>query len=256
MEGKSNPIKEKQVKELINEIKKAKTLMIVSIKGLPSKQFQSAKKSIREYASVKVAKKNIMNRSIKGIGKESILALDKYINENCAFVISDLDGYELAGILNKKRTPIAAKAGQLAPIDIEVKEGPTELVAGPAISELGALGIQIAVENGKISIKKNKVVVKEGVEIKDNVASILQKLHIQPFTVGLEPVAIYDIESEKIYDNIKINPEETINELRNAAAKSLGFAQKIGYYCRETIGYFLAKANLEGETLNKLIKTE
>ncbi len=254
MENKNNLVKDKQVKQLVQEMKKAKTIMIVSIKGLPSKQFQSVKKSIREDASVKVAKKNILNRAIKNYGKESILPFDKYVNENCAFVISNLDGYELAGMLTRKRNPISAKAGQIAPMDIEVKEGPTELAAGPAISELGALGIQIAVENGKISIKKSKIVVKNGEEIRENVAAVLQKLHIQPFSVGLEPVAIYDIGSEKIFSDIKINSEETVNELKYAAAKSLGFAQKIGYYCRETIGYFLAKANAEGESLNRLNK--
>jgi ribosomal protein L10 len=47
----------------------AETLMIVDIKGLPSKQFQSIKKSIREHAQVEVAKKNILMRAIKKFGK-------------------------------------------------------------------------------------------------------------------------------------------------------------------------------------------
>ena len=150
-------LKEKQVKNLVEIISKAKTLMLVSIKSLPSKQFQEIKKSIREHASVKVAKKNITLRVIKNIGGK-ILELNKYIKSDCAFVISDLEGFELAGILAKKKTPIYAKAGQMAQEDIEVKQGPTDLVPGPAISELGSLGLQVAVKNGKISIKKSKVV--------------------------------------------------------------------------------------------------
>ena len=153
MTSKVPETKVKAVKDLAEQISKAKTLMIVSIKGLPSKQFQDIKKSIREHANVKVAKKNIMLRAIKELKKESILALEKYISENSAFVISDMEGYELAGILSTKKNPIYAKAGQIAPEDIEIKEGPTDLVPGPAISELGAFGIQVAVEEGKISIK-------------------------------------------------------------------------------------------------------
>lgn len=245
-------LKEKNVKDLAEQISSAKTLMIVSIKGLPSKQFQEIKKSIREQATIKVAKKNILVRAIKAIEKDSIKELESYIKSDCAFVISDVEGFELAGILAKKKTPVFAKAGQIATDDIEVKKGPTDLVPGPAISELGSLGLQVAVEDGKISIKQSKIVIKEGQVIDANAASLFQKLNIQPFKVGLEISVSYDIETEKIYADIKIDSELAADELRKAAGKSLGFAQKIVYYCKETIGYFLAKANSHSKALEKL----
>jgi len=245
-------IKAKMVNELAEKIKTKKTLIIVSIKGLPSKQFQEIKKKIRDKAEIKVAKKNILNRVLKKFGKESILLLEKQIKENSAFVFSDLEGFELAGILAQNKNPIFAKIGQVASDDIEIKEGPTDLMPGPAISEFGALGIQIAVEDGKIAIKKSKIIVKKNEEIKENAASMLQKLNIQPFEVGLNPVAIYDVRSEKIYTEIKIDSEEARDSLVDCVGKALGFAQKIVYYCKETIGYLLAKANAEGESLNKL----
>ena len=245
-------IKQKQVTDLSEQIKNSRTLMIVSIRGLPSKQFQDIKKSLREHAKVKVAKKNIMLRAIKKVGKDSILPLEKCINADSAFVISDLEGYELAGILVRKKTPVFAKAGQEASEDIEVKSGPTDLVPGPAISELGALGIQISVEDGKIAIKQPKVVVRSGNIINQETASLLQKLNIHPFSAGLEPVAVYDSKDEKIYTDIEVNSEKTGKDLITAANKSLGFAQKIVYYCRETIGYFLAKANAHTNKLTEL----
>ncbi len=262
----SHNIKEKQVYELAEKIKKARTLMIVSVKALPSKQFQEIKKSLRQDANIKIAKKNIMLRAIKAVatseakasegqGKVSIMGLENHIKENCAFAISDIEGFELAGVLLSKKTPVFAKAGQIAPNDIEVKDGPTSLVPGPAISELGALGIQISVEGGKIAIKKAKIVVKSGEAISAAVCALLQKLSIQPFSIGLAPIAIYDVKTEKIYSNIKIDPESTRKELVTAAGKALGFAQKIGYFCRETIGYFLARANMEGNALNSKINS-
>ncbi|MBR9705636.1 50S ribosomal protein L10 [Candidatus Pacearchaeota archaeon] len=249
---KNHPIKEKQVASLVDNISKSRTLMLVSIKGLPSKQFQEIKKAIRDHASVKVAKKNIMMRTIEKLGKDNLKPIEEHINENCAFVISDIEGYELAGILNTKKTPANAKAGQISSLDIEVKKGPTDLPPGPAISELGSVGLQIAVEEGKLSIKAAKVIVKEGQAITPTVASILQKLHIQPFTVGLEPVALYDIKDDRLYTEVKINTEETISNLVNAANKALGFAQALFYYCKDTIGYLLAKANSGAEAISKL----
>ena len=248
----THKVKAETVKKLAEKIKNSKTLMIVSIKNLPSKQFQDIKKSLRGKAVVRVAKKNIMLRAIKKFGKESLLPLEKQIQENSAFVISDIEGFELAGILSKEKTSSSAKAGQIAPEDIEVKAGPTSLVPGPAISELGALGIQISIEEGKISIKAPKVIIKKGDEINEGAASILQKLDIHPFTVGLEPIAIYDVQTEKIYSNIKIDSEKTVGDLKEASVKAFGLAQKIIYYCKDTIGYFLGKANSEQEALAKL----
>jgi len=249
-------LKQKQVSELSEKIKNSKTLMIVSIKSLPSKQFNEIKKSIREHALIKIAKKNIMLRAIKKLEKDSVLGLEKYIQADYAFVISDIEGFELAGILSKKKTPVFAKAGQTATDDIEIKAGPTDLVPGPAISDLGSLGIQIAVEEGKISIKASKVVVNKGQEINENVASLLQKLNIQPFNIGLEPLVIYDVKDEKIYTDINIDSEAITEDLKIAASKALGFAQKIVYYCKDTIGYLLSKANVEGGKLDELTPKE
>jgi large subunit ribosomal protein L10 len=247
-----HPVKEKAVNKLIDKMQHAKTVMVVNIKGLPSKQFQDIKKAVREQVDIQVFKKNIMQRAIEKFGKESIIPLEEKISENCAIAISDMEGYELAGILAQKKTPVAAKAGQEAPEDIEIKAGPTDLVPGPAISELGAVGLQIAVEDGKLSIKASKVIVNKGQTINAEVASVLQKLNVLPFTIGLDPVVIYDVQEEKIYSDIKIDSEEAAMNLSSAAGKALGFAQKIVYFCKETIGYLLAKANANEQALTKL----
>lgn len=241
-------VKEQDVNKLAEMIKGAKTLMVASIRGLPSKQFQDIKKSIREHAEVKVAKKNIMLRSLKAAGVEG---MEEYVGADCAFVISDLDAYELAGILATKKTPVFAKAGQVAEDDIEVKDGPTDMLPGPAISELGALGLQVAVEDGKIAIKAAKVVITKGQTINENAASIFMKLNIMPFNVGLNITAAYDVATKKIYTELKIDPEGYTEELKVAAGKALGFAQKIAYACKDTIGYLLAKANAGANALSK-----
>ncbi len=248
---KAHKKKEKSVKDLAEQIKKSRTLMVVDIKGLPSKQFQEIKKIIREHVLIKVAKKNILVRVIKKLGKESALALEKEIRENCAFAISDLEGFDLAGILAKNKTPIFAKTGQTASENIEVKAGLTNLLPGPAISELSSLGIQIAIEEGKISIKSSKVVVKKGEKINESAVSLFQKLDIKPFDIGLEPIAFYDFQTEKIYSDVKVDAEETVKNLRDASMKALGLAQKIVYYCKETIGYLLGKANSRAGALKK-----
>lgn len=239
------------VKKLIELIKDNDTIIIASIKSLPSKQFQEIRKELRGKAEVKVVKKRIMLKAIDSSEKK-LEDLKKYVQENSAILFSKEDAFDLAGILAENKNPIKAKAGQKAIEDIEVEEGPTDMIPGPAISELGSLGIQIAVEDGKIAIKEKKVIVKQGEKISEAAASIMGKLEILPFKIGLEPLAIYDGRTGQIYTDVKIDKEKAVEDLKTGAGKALGFAQKIAYYCKETIGYLLGKANSHGEALSRL----
>lgn len=240
-------------KKLVELIKNNDTIIIVSIKGLPSRQFQDIRKELRGKAETTVVKKRITLRAIEEYEKEDkkIGKLKDYVQEDSAILFSKQDAFELAGLLAEKKNPIKAKAGQEAIEDIEVNEGPTDLVPGPAISELGALGIKISVEDGKIAIKEKKVIVGAGKRISEDAASVMAKLNIQPFKIGLEPIVMYDKKTGSVYTNVKIDKEKTIEELKKAKVRSLGLAQKIVYYCRESIGFLLGKANAEGKALEK-----
>jgi len=94
--------------------------------------------------------------------------------------------------LEESKSPAKAKPGQEAPEDIEIPEGPTDLIPGPAISELGALGIQIQIEKGKIHIKEAKVIAKQGAKISQGAADLMGKLDIKPFSVGFIPLCSFD----------------------------------------------------------------
>lgn len=239
------------VKRIANEMAKAKTIMLVSIKSLPASQFQKIKKEIREKAKVEVAKKSILTRAIEETKIAELGALKNHITEDYALLISNEDAFELSGWFTENRNPIAAKEGQVAEEDIHVEEGPTELVPGPVISELGALGLQIMVEEGKITIRKGKVVIKKGDKVNSNAASILQKLGIKPFMIGINPVAFYDASTKKIYAGLKIDKKQMLADLISGQSKAKGFALNIAYPSKDTIGMLLAKANNQASTLNK-----
>jgi large subunit ribosomal protein L10 len=238
----------KAVNELANLIKKSRTFMICSIKNLPGKQYQVIKKKIKDHAKVKVVKKSLAVRVIDGSEME-IKKMKEYVKEDCALLFSDLDAFELSGILSENTAPVGAKAGQIAKEDIVIEAGPTELAPGPAISELGAVGLKIIIEDGKISIKERKVIVKEGGSINEAASSIMAKLDIKPFKVGFEPVAAYDSKEKKVYTGIKIDKEKTLEELKHVYSKALAFAVRIVYPCKEAIRYILGKAAMHEKAL-------
>ena len=246
----------KSVEELKELARTKKTIMIASIKNLPASQFQEISKKLREKAVIKVPKKSISIRVIENLEGEEIKKIKEKIDSDIAIIFSDLDSFELAVELINNKSSAKAKAGQEAPEDITVEEGPTDLIPGPAVSELGNLGIQISIENGKINIRKSKIIVKKGAKISEGAADLMNKLGIKPFLVGFEPIASFDVKEKKLYTEIKINQKGTIDELKNAFGKALPFAVEIEYPCDETIKFIISKAGMHERALNKLINNQ
>ncbi len=259
MSKKQNSIpesKKKIVKELEKLIQDSKTILVSSIKNIPASQFQEIKKSLRNKAIVKVPKKNLIFRAIDKSENKELNQIKEKIDEQIVILFSDLDSFELAAELIENKTPSKAKPGQEAPEDIQVDEGPTDLIPGPAVSELGALGIQIKIEKGKINIKKSKIIVKKGDKISESAADIMAKLDIKPFEIGFIPLAAFDNNRKVLYLEMKIDKKEAIKNLKESYSKSLPFAVEIGYACSETIGFLLTKANLNAQALEKISKLD
>jgi large subunit ribosomal protein L10 len=245
-----------EVKELKKLAESKRTIMIASIKNLPSSQFQSIVKKLRGKAIVKVPKKSIILRAIDSEGKPEIQKLKEKVDSDIAILFSDLEGYELAAELVNNKSPSKGKIGQEAPEDIVVDEGPTDLIPGPAVSELGALGIQITIENGKINIKKSHIIVKKGKKISEGAAALMNKLDIKPFLIGFEPLVVFDTKEGKLYDNIKIDREQTVKDLKEAFGRALPFAVELGYTNEDTIKFIIGKAGRHSKAIEKLFGVE
>ena len=245
-----------EVKKLAELIDSNNTLMIASIKSLPAKSFQKIKKKLSGKAIVKVVKKRALLKAIKSSKKEKIKELETYLKEDIASIISNIDPFELASILNESKIPVKAKAGQESDKDIEIEAGVTEIPAGPAVSEFGNLSVQVKVTGGKIEVMKSKVVVKKGSIISAGASSLLGKLDIHPFSVGFIPLIAFDSKSEKIYTTLLIDKNEVLTNLKDYFAKSRALAVNLGYVTTETIGLLLSKASSHGKALEILINKQ
>ena len=216
----------KAVEEIANLIKSSRSVIIVSIKNLPANQFQIIKKKLRENAVIKVIKKSIMIRVIDKIEKGTIKNFKKYLGEDQAFIFSNLDPFELSAVLSKNKSKGRAKIGQIVNEDVVIEPGPTELVPGPIISELSGLGLKFAIEDGKINIKERKVILKAGEKVGEAEASLMAKLDMKPVAIGLEPIVAYDSKEDKIYEDIKIDQEKTLEELKTSYGKAFALLLK------------------------------
>jgi large subunit ribosomal protein L10 len=246
----------KIVADLADKIKKSRTLLLASTRGLPSSQFHEIKKNLRRKAVIQVVKKSAIIRAIDNVRRSSLDELKNIIGADVALFFSDLDPFELSGLLADNQSPAKARGGDIAPEDINIEPGPTNLVPGPAISELSGVGLKVAVEGGKLAIKLPRTVVRKGEVIKENVASVLTKLDIKPMRVGFEPIAAYDSQADKVYVGIKIDKKKAYEELLDLIRKALGFAVARNYVTKDTLRLFIAKAGREEIALANLINSK
>ncbi len=250
--GKVPEVKVKIVKDLAKKMKGARTILLASCKGLPSAQFHDLKKKMRGTAEIIFLKKNAIERAIDATEKGALQSLKAELKADFVIFLSEKDAFELAVTLAESQIPTRAKGGDIAPEDIEIQPGPTDLAPGPAISELSGVGLKVAVKEGKLEVIKGAVVARKGEAIKENVASVLAKLGVSPMKVGFIPIAAYDAHADKVYANIRINKPGTIAALQDAIMKSQGFAVGVKYLTPETVKYFIALASREEKALARL----
>ncbi len=244
------------VKELNDLLKEKRTLLIASIKNIPASQFQEISKKLRDKAVIRVPKKNLTKMILESSKNDELKKIEEQVGDSIAVVFSDSEPFDLAADFIQGKIPAKAKAGQVVAEDIEIPAGPTDLPPGPAISELGALGIQVQMEKGKIAIKQAKVVAKAGEKISKGAAEMLGKLDIKPFKIGFVPLAAYDTKENKLYLEIKINPEEAVEELKYNFGKSLALAVQLGYVSKDTMGFLLGKAVAQASRINRIVTGE
>ncbi|MCL6500525.1 MAG: 50S ribosomal protein L10 [Candidatus Pacearchaeota archaeon] len=252
-------IPEKKKKDLVNlveALRKKKTIMVVSIENISSLQFQQIKRSLKDKAIVKVVKKSFMLKALEELKKTrpKVEGIEKGLVSGFAILLSDEDPFELSALLSENKFPAKAKAGQISPKDIILEAGPTDLLAGPVISELTKAGIKAGIEGGKIAIKERCVLVKEGERISEEAAAVLARLEMAPFVIGFEPLVAYNDTEDQIYENIKIDKVAMLKEFTQSASRALSLALYISYPTKETIALLLSKASGESSSILNLVK--
>lgn len=224
---------------------------ILNLEGMPTPQLQKMREKLRDKALLTMTKRRLMNlafdeaeKTKKGVGE-----LKKHFVGMPALLFTKENPFSLYSTLKKAKTPAPAKAGQTAPKDIVVPAGPTSFAPGPIISELAGFGIKSGVENGKIAIKEDREVAKEGDVIDGKLAALLTKLSIEPMEIGLDLVAAF--EKGVIYDKkvLDIDEEQFIADIESAAMNSFKLAVQIAYPTKEVLTILIPKAFIESKAL-------
>lgn len=242
--------KKEIVNELINFINKYNVIGIVKINDMPTLQFNRLRSILKDNVVIKVAKKNLIKAAIQESKKPNLENLLDYFDGMIGIIFTNENPFKLANILQKNKSPAPAKAGQIAPKDIVVKEGLTSFVPGPIINELSRVGIKAGVDKGKVKIMSDSIVAKEGDVITPELASVLSRLDIEPMEIGLDLRAVY--EDGIIYDSkiLNIDPSNYINQIKDAYKDAYALSLGIAYPTKENIKDLIKNAFNDAKNLS------
>ncbi len=217
------------VNSMSSSISSSKVSAIVSIKGISNNQLQKIRRDLRGKITLKVSRGTLIEKALEKSGVKGYQSLKPLLSGQIGLLTTDIPPTQAYETLLGTKQKSPAKGGEIAEEDIIVEAKETAFPPGPMVSEFQKVGLQAAIEKGKIVIKKETVLVKKGEQISKEKASVLKKLEILPLTVGLDMKgALYEglFFSEEA---LSLTPSRIIQDLTFAlvAAKRIAVSSRI-----------------------------
>jgi len=244
-----NPKKIEEVEKLVELIEEYPVVGILDLTKIPSKPLQLMRKILRGKAMIKVSKKSLIKLAIQKSKKKNLTKLIDYLQGQPALILSLIDPFKLFKILQSEKTPAPAREGDIAPKDIVVKAGPTPLPSGPVISLFQKLKIPIMVQDGKIHVREDTVVVKKGEAISADAASLFSKLGIEPMEITLNLVAAYEDGVVYTKDVLAVDEEAYKQSLIEAYLNAFKLSIGVVWPTKHNIEILIRKAYQEAKNL-------
>ena len=241
--------KKQIVSEFTKLIDQYPVIAAVDVEKLPAKQLMTMRKKLKGKALVRMNKKRLMNIALQNSKREGVTELSNYLKGMSALLFSNSNPFSLFKELKKNKSPAPIKAGEIAPQEIVVPAGPTNFAPGPIIGELGSIGVKAGIEDGKVAIKEDSVVAKEGDEVSAKLAGLLQRLEINPVEIGLNLVAAYENGSILTKDVLDIDEQEYIDNVKLAASEAFLLSVERAIPTKDNVTTLITKAHSEASVL-------
>ncbi|HIJ17808.1 MAG TPA: 50S ribosomal protein L10 [Thermoplasmata archaeon] len=243
--------KKDAVAGLVTRINKGDIIGIVDVRGVPAQAFQTIRANLRDKAEITMLKNSLIKIALQEAAKDrkGLEQLIDAVDGQCAIVTTSLNPFRLYKQLDATKTKMAAKGGEISPEDIEVKAGETAFKPGPIVGELQKAGVPAAIEQGKVVIKKDKVLVKKGDKITRDIALVLSKLEVFPMTVGLDLHAAFDDGMVFKKDVLAVDDKEYMDRIMSAASGALNLAVFVSFPTSVSIRPMLANAHMKALNL-------
>jgi len=228
-----------------------KIIGIAEIGGIPGPQLQKMRANIRAKAQIRCAKNSLILRALDEAEKKvkGISSLKDEISGQAVIIATDMNPFALFKEMKTTRTMAPAKGGETATHDIEVKAGDTPFKPGPVVGELQKVGIPAAIQEGKVVIKSDKVIVPAGEKIPVDAAQMLTRLEIFPIEIGMNLHAVFEEGNVFKPDVLDIDMDKFMLQLQQASSNAFSLAIETAWISKSTIEHLLQKAHRSAHTL-------
>ena len=245
--------KTENLKVLADSLRTSKVVGVVSIRGLPAAQFQQIRKKLSGVAQIHVSRGKLIKMALDQVGKDvqGLGQLEELVShDQTALICSNQNPFALYRTLEKNKTHLAAKGGEISPEDIEIKAGETSFKPGPIVGELQKAGLPASIEGGKVVIKKDKLLVKKGEVIAPAIASALTRMEIFPLVAGLEVKAMFEEGLLFRKDVLQVDDAKMLSDLATASRQALSLAVKSRYFTPLSVRHLLGDAHKNAVNLS------
>ncbi len=237
--------KKERVEALSETIAASPVVGIVDIHGIPGKQISKMRARLRGSVGLHVAKVTLIHIALDKAAESrpGIEGLKEAASGQVGVVTTTENPFKLFKMMELTKTHAPARGGELAPSDIAIKAGDTSFKPGPIVREFQKVGIPAAIERGKVVIKKDTVLVKEGEEIPKDLATVLPRLDILPIILGLDLRAAF--EDGMVYDPDVLDVDVTgmLGKLASGAAAAFNLAVNAQVFTAASIRPLLSKGH-------------
>jgi large subunit ribosomal protein L10 len=223
-------------------------ISLVDVHGIPAAQLQGIRRDLHGKAVLRMTRNTLISHAFTELGGD-YATLEKFIEGQSALIFTNQNPFSLYRTLERTKTKMAAKPGEVAPQDIVVPKGPTNFKPGPVVGELQQAGIPAVIDAGKVRIKDTKVVVKKGDVISKKVADVLSKLEIKPMDVGLRLQAAFYERTVFRPEMLAIDEEAYKRDIVLAARQAFNLSVSAAFPTKVTVAAIIGKAFSDARNL-------
>ena len=230
--------------------KKYKVMALVKMEKVRASQILPLRKKLKgdvEFVSIKdkVARKALETLDVPGI-KKTI----EQLTGQCMFMFTNMSPFKLNVLLAKNKVMMAARAGDIASIDVVVPAKNTGIAPGPMLTEFKEAGIPTKIDQGTIWIMKDSTPVKKGEPIGEKLAPLLGKLDIKPVEAGIALESALEEGLQYTREDLVVDVESVRNEIAQAHQEAVSLSIEAAYITPENIEPILAKAAQHARSLS------
>ncbi|OGI15668.1 50S ribosomal protein L10 [Candidatus Micrarchaeota archaeon RBG_16_49_10] len=239
----------KDLENLKGMLSQYHVISLIDLYKLPSSQLHAMKKDLRKDATIRMSKKRVIDLAFKDAGKKDLEKIMEHDAKEPALIFTNINPFKLFRLIERNKSTAFAKEGDIMTKDIVIPEGPTKLMAGPAIGDLQRAKIPAKVQDGKIHVIRETKVAKKGDALSAQTADLLKKLDIQVGEIGIYLVSAW--EDGIIFERSVLNVDQQayLKNLMAAAAQGMNLAVNIAYPTKQSIELLLTKAHQEAKSL-------